>query len=275
MIIDVHTHIGKLPDSKFSESYEKNLEFLLAEMKENQIDQVFVIAGFSKDEGFNLNSANLIELAQRNDAIHAIASLNVLAYTETDLAQLEQWLSNGFIKGIKLYTGYQHFYPSDERCQPIYDLCAKYNVPVIFHSGDTLAGYVTNPKLKYSHPLHIDDVAADRPELKIIIAHMGNPWLIDCAELLYKNPNVYADISGLIVGDSLETPYGATMSHKIGELIDYVGSNKLLYGTDWPLCPMNTYLDFVKTLKLPQESLDELLYKNAIKLFGLKLERDH
>ncbi|MEK7118135.1 MAG: amidohydrolase family protein, partial [Patescibacteria group bacterium] len=146
-----------------------------------------------------------------------------------------------------------------------------YDVPVIFHSGDTLAGYVKNPKIKYSHPLHVDEVATDFPNLKIVMAHMGNPWLVDCAEILYKNPNVYADISGLVVGDNLNTPDGKLARRKILELIDYVGQNKLLYGTDWPLAPMRTYLKFVKELGLSRASRDQLLYKNAVKVFGLNL----
>ena len=133
-----------------------------------------------------------------------------------------------------------------------------------------MAGYVSNPKVRYSHPLNIDDVAADLPNLKIIIAHMGNPWLVDCAELLYKNPNVYADISGLIVGEDLESPYGDLMRSRIKEMINYIGSeNKLLYGTDWPLAPMKTYIEFANSLGLSQEGQDYLFFKNAINLFKL------
>ncbi len=141
-------------------------------------------------------------------------------------------------------------------------------MPVIFHSGDTLAGYVANPKIKYSHPIHIDEVATDFPKLKIIIAHMGNPWLVDCAEVLYKNPNVYADISGLVVGKDLKTPYGKLMKRRIEELIAYVGSDKLLYGTDWPLCPMKEYLRFVNALRISKAAKEKLFSQNAKKAFN-------
>ena len=102
----------------------------------------------------------------------------------------------------------------------------------MIHTGDTLSH---TAKVKYSHPLNIDDVAVDNPELKIIMCHLGNPWIIDCQEILYKNRNVYADISGLFVGDFtliFESYYLA----KIKELLNYVGApHHLLYGSDWPI----------------------------------------
>ena len=55
-------------------------------------------------------------------------------------------------------------------------------------------------KLKYAHPLNVDEVAVDNPGVKIIICHLGNPWILDCQEILYKTKNVYADISGLFCG---------------------------------------------------------------------------
>ena len=68
----------------------------------------------------------------------------------------------------------------------------------MFHTGDTAT---STGSLKHAHPLTLDAVANLRPELKIVICHFGNPWISDVAELIYKHPNVYADISGLVAGD--------------------------------------------------------------------------
>ncbi len=269
-IIDVHTHLSKLHDSKYSESHEKNLRYLLAEAKQNKIDRLLIIAGLANADGTKTSVKGLVKLVGNNSQISIIGSFDLSRNSKRELAELEGLLKERMIVGIKLYTGYQHFYPSDRRCTPIYKLCEKYKVPVIFHSGDVLMGYIKDPKLKYSHPLHIDEVAADWPNLKIVIAHMGNPWLLDCAEILYKNPNVYADISGLVIGEDLNTPYGRLMKKRLLELIDYSEGNKLMYGTDWPLCPMKTYLKFAKSLKLSKRQLKNLMYKNAEKVFSLK-----
>lgn len=273
MIIDAHTHITKLSNSRFAESYEKNLKFLLSEAHKNKVEHLLIIAGFENRDSFNaaLSTKKLIKLVGNKSNISLVGSVDIVRYGKNDLLDLEAWLKKKIIVGIKFNLGYQHIYPADKRCGPIYKLCLKYKVPAIFHTGDTLTGVVKNPKVKYAHPIHIDDVATDFPDLKIVIAHMGNPWLTDCAEVLYKNRNVYADISGIFVGDELNTPYGALTRQKIKELVAYVGSNKLLYGTDWPLCPMSPYIKFAKSLFSTKEDRDKLFYKNTAEVFNLKI----
>jgi len=66
----------------------------------------------------------------------------------------------------------------------------------MIHSGDTLS---SRGKVRFSHPINIDDVATDNTELKIVICHMGTPWLLNCQEVVYKNKNVYTDVSGLVL----------------------------------------------------------------------------
>lgn len=242
-------------------------------MGKNNVNRAILIAGFGVNNKFNPDTAQLLALTEKLSNISVVGSVDVLQYKKSDLEELEQWMKNKNIVGLKLYTGYQHVYPNDTRCIPLYELCLAHKIPVIFHSGDTLAGVVSNPKVKYSHPLHIDDVATDFPELKIIIAHLGNPWLVDCAEVLYKNPNVYADISGLIIGDHLAASSSNDLEiikRKIKELLVYVGANKLLYGTDWPICSMETYLLLARGLGLQGAELDKLLYKNTVDVFNLR-----
>ena len=269
MIIDSHSHIGKLPNSQFANiSFEECLKSLLKEMSHNKIDRSLILANDCEDKD-HPGLKTILKLISGLKNIGVIGSINVLDYRQTDLNKIENLLSERKILGIKLYTGYRHFYPNDPRCVPIYKLCIKFNVPVIFHSGDTLSDFEIKAKIKYSHPLHIDEVATDFPKLKIIIAHLGNPWLIDCAEVLYKNDNVYADISGLVVSEGLNTPYGALMKKRIQELMTYCSPRKLLYGTDWPLAPMKSYISFVKSLGIPKKDLDYIFYKNAVNLFNL------
>lgn len=269
-IIDVHTHVALKSDflaidKNAVETPEENFWKLIKETEESGVGQVIIIGGLA----LSLSTEELLRMASGRNNIHIVAGIDI-GYKNGYLNQLEGWLKSKKIIGVKFYPGYQHFYPSDERCLPIYKICQKYNIPAIYHSGDTLAGVTPNPKLKYSHPLAIDDIAADSPDLKIIIAHMGNPWLIDCAEVLYKNPNVYADISGLVVGDELHTSYGEVMKRRIGELVEYVRPEfKLLYGTDWPLCSMRPYIEFAKSLNLSDQEFEKLFFENAQKLFRL------
>jgi predicted TIM-barrel fold metal-dependent hydrolase len=120
-----------------------------------------------------------------------------------------------------------------------------------------------------SHPLNIDEVAVDNPELKIVMCHLGNPWFIDCQEVLYKNRNVYADISGLTVGNFTPAAEIHYIS-KIKELLHYLAEpHSLLYGSDWPISSMSSYLSFIQKLELNQESLELLMFKNTKSVFKL------
>jgi uncharacterized protein len=202
------------------------------------------------------------------DKLGVVAGFTIDNHTQEDLKNYRQWLKDDIIKGIKLYCGYEHHYPYDERYQIIYDMCIEFGCPLMIHTGDAFSH---RAKIKYSHPLNVDDVAVDNPELKIVMCHIGNPWITDCQEILYKNKNVYADISGLIVGDftlSGEIHY----ANKIKEILNYVDSpHHLLYGSDWPISNMKSYTNFVQKLDLDKESFDLLMFKNAKNIFKIFL----
>jgi hypothetical protein len=115
----------------------------------------------------------------------------------------------------------------------------------------------------------VDDVAVDNPTLKLVICHVGNPWIRDCMEVVYKNKNVFADISGLVLGD-FKSHFKKFMVQQLKEMILYAGEPEyLLYGTDWPICRMRTYLSFVNGLGLPPEGKEKILWRNAARLFRI------
>jgi predicted TIM-barrel fold metal-dependent hydrolase len=183
------------------------------------------------------------------------------------LAALEADLSSGAIRAIKFYIGYRHYYPDDDRCVPVYELAMKYDTPVIFHTGDCVS---TMARLKFSHPLTIDDLAFRFPSLKIVMAHMGNPWLWDTAEVIYKNENVYADLSGLITGleEDYREEHRTLLLERLESAIYYCGADHLLFGTDYCLASHADSLGFFSRLRIKEGDMEKFLYKNALKLFG-------
>jgi predicted TIM-barrel fold metal-dependent hydrolase len=139
----------------------------------------------------------------------------------------------------------------------------------MIHSGDT---YTPKGKLKYAHPLEIDEVAVDHPGVNFVICHLGNPWLTDAMEVVYKNANVYADISGLVLGEFTEV-FEDYMTEEIREVILYAGDpGRFLFGTDWPICSMKSYVSFVRQLNLPDESYRMMMAENSRRLFRLTTE---
>jgi predicted TIM-barrel fold metal-dependent hydrolase len=176
------------------------------------------------------------------------------------------------VVGLKAYLGYLHFEPSHPTYRRYYELAAKHRVPVVFHTGDTYSPFA---KLKYAHPLGIDEVAVDHRDTKFVLAHLGNPWTVDAAEVIYKNVNVWADLSGLVVG---EAGVFTAEEHKDG-LADIADRgrkafryaerpNRFVFGTDWPLVPIQPYRKFIASI-IPAEYHPQVFDENAELLFRL------
>jgi len=148
-------------------------------------------------------------------------------------------------------------------------MAVDYDVPVMFHSGDT---YAPTAKVRYAHPLHIDDVAVDNPEMKIVICHVGNPWIKDCMEVVYKNENVYADFSGLVLGDFTDR-FEKYMKNQLEEMLLYAGEPRFfLYGTDWPISTMHSYISFMDQLDLEEDEKELIMWENAATLFKIDIK---
>lgn len=268
MIIDVHTHLNNYHEEKVL-PLQVSLDNLLATMSENNVDYSLILTSYKVNEHRPSIKA-VVEATRDLDNLSVVAGISYLNYRERDLREIADYLKDGLIKGLKLYPGYEPFYPHDNRLKVVYELAIEFDVPVMFHSGDT---YTPSGKVRYAHPLHIDDVAVDFPEMKIVICHVGNPWIRDCMEVVYKNANVFADFSGLVLGD-FSDKFEKFMKSQLEEMILYAGEPEyLLYGTDWPISTMKSYLAFMKQLDLPDDKKELIYWKNAVKLFKLDVEK--
>lgn len=216
------------------------------------------------------STAEVVRAIENVDNLGVVAGISYLHYKQRDLRELADFLQAGLVKGLKLYPGYEPFYPHDHRLQVVYELAEEFDVPVMIHSGDTFS---PQGKLKYAHPLEVDEVAVDHPDVKLVICHLGNPWLVDCMEVVYKNKNVYADFSGLVLGEFTDA-FEDYMEQQIAEVILYAGEpDRFLYGSDWPICSMRSYVEFVRQLKMQETQRHAIMYENARRLFKLPLPR--
>jgi len=267
VVIDCHIHLNDYTDAPVP--METRLDALEVAMRENGVDEAFVLTSYVANSA-RPRVEEVARALRARRGLHVVEGISLGGGAPFDLAATEERLRRGDVIGLKLYPGYEHYYPTDRLCVPVYDLAARYRVPVMFHSGDT---YTKRGKLKYAHPLHIDDVAVDHPDLRIVICHLGNPWLRDTAELMYKNDNVRADISGLVLGE-VEAKFEAWLIEQVRELILYAGNPEdVLFGTDWPLVEMAPYLRFVRSLDLPPEQQQMILHDNAAYWFRLDEHR--
>ena len=184
---------------------------------------------------------------------------------------IEQHLKSERCVGIKLYPGYASFYLYDDRLAPVYELAARYKKPVTVHTGLTATDKAL---LKYSHPLVMDEAATKFREVQFVMCHFGNPFLEAAAAVLEKNPNVCADLSGLLEGRADLDRYFVERAGYVGLLrtwMDYLGCwDRFLYGTDWPIVNLSEYRDYVTRI-VPEERRPAVFFDNANRVYGLGL----
>lgn len=263
MIIDAHTHIHLDPGAK-----GQRVKDLLKAMDAAGIDMAAVFA--APINGLSTERV-LSDIAPHEDRLFAVASVSpVMHGFQRAPSRIGRWLAEGRVRALKFYTGYEHFFPADARLRAYLKLLVKYDRPVIFHSGD-LYDKIPGAKLKYSHPLAIDELAAEMPDLKIVIAHLGSPWALDAAQVCYKNKNVYSDCSGFTYGafDAGQRRRFVRMWETFDEITEGHAADKILFGTDWPISDMRSYLDVVRACAGGEVSCEKVFSKNAKLLFGL------
>ncbi len=264
MIIDCHTHLNNYADEE-RDALAENLDALQISMRRNRVDVSLVLTSYKVVPG-RPGTAAVVAATRHLSNVYVVAGINQSSLNGDTLDELRGYLQEGSVRGLKLYPGYEPYYPHEGHLTPVYHLAAEFGVPVMIHCGDTLT---PKGKLKYAHPLHVDDVAVDFPEVNFIICHLGNPWFRDCMEVVYKNRNVYTDISGLVLGNFTDR-FEAYMHKQLQEMITYgVEPSKVLYGTDWPISSMESYLEFIEELRIPEKDRRKILWENAVHLFHL------
>lgn len=254
-VIDTHTHTNFADKEEETSEIPVTFEEYAKEMKEAGV--VGAISHSSRGgekRDARLDSLNVIHCYGVDDKV--------------DLKHIERSLKKGEYQCVKIYLGYVKRYAYDKAYRPIYTLAAKYDVPVVFHTGDT---YSKKGKLKYSDPLTIDEVAVDFPKTTFVIAHLGNPWIESAAEVAYKNDNVFVEASALLIGDlSDKEKVDQYLVKPVKWAFGYIENpSKFLYGTDWPLANMKAYLEAYKRA-IPKEHWCKVFFENPVKVFRLK-----
>jgi len=267
-IIDAHIHFSNIK-SFHDVSKKSNVNY----SKEGFIDEfdemIAVGMGLTEFEKFpDKASLNPMGLDLDVNPYNMYTCLGINPNQKIDIPEIEKQIK-GNVVGLKIYAGYYHYHVWDEVYHPVYKLAEKYNIPVVIHSGDTFS---EEGLLKFAHPLEVDELAYKFRNVNFIIAHFGDPWILDAAEVASKNKNVFVDLSGLIVGDSNDVERFKNkefLSHIRRGLIYLDNYKKVLYGSDWPLVDTKSYLNFMKNL-IPKENHEDVFYNNASKLFKIK-----
>jgi predicted TIM-barrel fold metal-dependent hydrolase len=177
--------------------------------------------------------------------------------------EIERAVKDFGIRTILMRPFASMMYANDRRLYPLYAKCAELGAVVSMVVG---VNFTTNPNLQYCDPTLVDSVATEFPDLKIILTHTGWPWATQAVAVVWKNTNVYIDISGVMPRYIAMDGSGYEPIFRFG---NSVLQNKVLWGTDWPLIDMKRSVNEVMELPLKDEVREKWTYKNAMQLFNL------
>jgi predicted TIM-barrel fold metal-dependent hydrolase len=171
------------------------------------------------------------------------------------------------VRGFKFHPNIQAFFPNDPSAYPLYEVIAEARLPALFHTGHSGIGSGVpgggGLRLKYSNPIYVDDVAADFPEMPIVLAHPSFPWQDEAISIAMHKPEVYIDLSGW------------SPKYFPPQLVRYANTllkRQVLFGSDFPMITPDRWLRDFEQLEIDDEVRPLVLKENAARLLGLRGE---
>jgi uncharacterized protein len=279
LITDCHVHIQPFQlllsapalalMKKHQPDFDQVLEFtrspkaFLKYMDEVGLDRAVLINAAAPDvTGFPIGLNAMAANYAREDPKRLISCGSLHPrYATNPQADIDEIVRLG-LRLIKIHPPHQLFYPNDylngmKELELLYRAAQSNGIPVMFHTGTSIFPGARN---KYGDPMHVDDVAVDFPDLKIILAHGGRPlWMNTAFFLVRRHPNVYLDISSIPVTHLLK------YFPRLPEI-----AHKTMFGSDWPgpgVRDIKDALDSFRALPLSAETKRRILGQVALTIW--------
>ena len=165
------------------------------------------------------------------------------------------------LKGVDLWT-YEYNLPASDRAYyPIYEKCQELGAVVFIESS---MHFRQDARMDVCRPIHLDYIAVDFPELKIVGSTPGFPWVPELVAVAWRHPNVYISTS------TVRPKYlGSPGYETLLQLGSTVLKDKIMYASGWPMLPMKRGAQEIRNLPLKEDAKDRWLYNNAAALFGI------
>jgi predicted TIM-barrel fold metal-dependent hydrolase len=172
--------------------------------------------------------------------------------------QLEALVRNHNVVGFRLEPFLVWRPPTDRVFYPIYAKCIELDIALAVQVGGTMPLYPS----RTGDPMHIDDIALDFPELRIVCGHLGTPWIDQMLHVAQKHEHVYIDTSARLP---------KYFEPQFLQFLKTYGRDKCIFASDWPILPFDRPLDQVESLGLSDEVKARFLGENAVHAFKLRL----
>lgn len=234
--IDSHVHLGSDRDGK-----EVSLSEIKSLFNHEQLDKAVVFC-FDEKKGIGKGNGRILEIIEDNEKIAGLFRINPKKHSLEDLRNTEKF------SGFKLHPHAQDF--ELKNISRYLDVLEKIGKPVLFHVGH----WGEKP-----HPEDLMKVAENYSNLKLIFAHSLRGYYFKATkefnEMLKGNDNIYLDLSFQASPSAVET------------LIDNLGSERLLFASDYPYGHPAPVKKSVELADISKEEIGDIAYRNAQKLF--------
>ena len=278
--IDVHTHaevscrqpqdeIWKEYEDAASKYFKAGKRPTIAETVAYYRERKIGLVMFTVDTEFEMGNRRIpneeISDAARENADMMIAFASIDPHKgRFGAREARRLITEHGVRGFKFHPTCQGFFPNDRMAYRLYEVLAEYKLPAIFHTGHSGIGTGMRGggglRLKYSQPIHLDDVAVDFPDMTIILAHPSWPWTDEALSIALHKPNVYIDLSGW------------SPKYFPPQVVQYANSQlktKMLFGSDFPLIPPDRWIDDFRKAAFKPEVHEVILKQNAVRALGL------
>lgn len=280
--IDVHTHAEVstrvLPDEAAKELDEAKGRYFKYVPQHPTIAQMatyyrerkmgFVVFTVDHEKGLGLRRISNEEVAE-SAAEHPDVAIPFASIDpnrgKMGVREARRLIKDFGVKGFKFHPIVQEFFPNDRAAYPLYEVIAEAKLPALFHTGQTGIGAGMPSggglRVKYANPIHLDDVAADFPDMPIIMAHPSFPWQDEALSVATHKPQVYIDLSGW------SPKYFPPL------LVQYANTllkHKVLFGTDFPLLTPDRWIADFERLEIKPDVRPLIMKENAAKLLKLR-----
>jgi predicted TIM-barrel fold metal-dependent hydrolase len=231
MIIDAHVHLTS--DGRwFQTPYDASVDTALQQMDRVGIKMASIIPMPGRNQRDFV--ANLV--GSRSDRF--FTGFTISALEEAEFQEFRTWIEGGLAKFAKVHPRETGIAPLEPKLGRFLDVAEKTRIPVIF---DT---YVRGSRLPLNEliPFRYDELARQRPKLTIILAHSGGHRVLDALAVAQTQPNVYLELSHVLAyfrETSLEKDFAFVMNRL---------DKKLIYGSDFPEYPIDSYLKMVQQM---------------------------
>lgn len=253
LICRMEKAIGGLPQ------YD-SIEAMIAKMDEAGVGKVFITQCkmWSYRNKWMYMDTKLEEVAQYTrrypDRFVGLAGYNPFRIKES-LQEIDRAVKEYGFKGVYIHIYGFDIPLHDSKMYPLYAKCDELKIPVSLQVGHVLEAMPS----EHARPIYLDRIASDFPDLKIIGAHTGWPWVEELISVCYKWDNVYFGVDAWMP------------KYMKPEIIHYInsrmGQDRCLWGTNG--LPWKESLDQWEEMKLREETKKKLLRDNAVELFGL------